>query len=377
MKKILIPFVLILGLSVRAYAQGGCTQKLSEAEDLYEAGRLYEVTKKLKEGSCLLDAKSGFTKEERIRAYRLLALVYLFMDNEPDAEDAVVNLLLVDPEHPENDPNDPAELKLLFAKYRSKPIFRLGVYAGMSYASVHSMQEYGTYNFNNEGFDRDDSGTDLSKEYGSLLGFKGGLSIEYMVVKNLEILLRIEYLRASYEVQAQLLSNGSNDDFNANSFEVSLLENQQWMNFPLGLRYNFPLGNVTPYITGGASYGFLLKSSMTGDRAGLATKFLTGLDLMELDMRNKTNWSYFGGLGLKINIKRTNSLFFEASYSVGAANFVNGQNRYASDDLTIKMAHVDDDLTLNHLAVTVGFIKSFYNPKKYSEKKLKKLNQKK
>ncbi|PIB35818.1 hypothetical protein BFP72_10655 [Reichenbachiella sp. 5M10] len=350
-------------------AQGGCTQKLSEAEDLYESGRLYEVTKKLNEGNCLHGGKEGFTKEERTRAYRLLALVYIFMDNEPEAEDAVVNLLLVDPEHPGNDPNDPAELKYLFAKYRSKPIFRLGILAGGNFSNVKSLATYMPSSMN-PGFDS--TGTVISKSFDSDLGFRAGLSFEYMVVKNLELVVRLIYSAHSFDVDYNVISNGTYEP--TNSFFLVMKEKQNWLKTPVALRYNIPLGGVTPYVTLGASYDFLLSANMSGNRAGLGTKFLTGLDLKANNMRYTSNWSYMGGLGVKIDFKRTDSFFVEGSYSVGAKNFV--KNRYGSEELNFDVSHTDDDKVINSMAISAGYIHSFYNPKKYSDKKLQKVNRK-
>ncbi|MCV9386554.1 hypothetical protein [Reichenbachiella ulvae] len=380
MKRNLLLLICLVGLAQVSFAQSNCTQKISEAEDLYEAGRLYEVTKKLNEGTCLT-SKEGFSKEEKIRAYRLLALVYLFMDNEPDAEDAVVHLLQVDPEHPDNDPNDPAELRILFSKYRSKPIFRLGGFLGMNMSSVSSLQSYGGFNQANNGFDFDPTGSQVSKEFGTAFGTQFGLTLEYMIIKNLEIILRGQFVTNNYELEYQLISNGLDNDpeieYNTGSFEVSLSESQSWIKVPLLLRYNIPLGNYVPYVTAGGSYDFLVASSMTGSRSGLGTKFVTGLDLTQYDMRNTTNWSLYGGIGLKYTVKRTNSLFIEAGYYMGGANFVDGENRYASDDFNWSIGHVDDDKVLNSIAVSVGFIHSFYNPKKYSDSKLEKLKRKK
>lgn len=376
-RNLLLTIVFVFGLAYLASAQTNCSQKISEAEDLYEAGRLYEVTKKLTEGSCLT-SKEGFSKEEKIRAYRLLALVYLFMDNEPDAEDAVVQLLLVDPEHPDNDPNDPAELRILFSKYRSKPIFRAGIFAGGNSSFVNSLQSYGGFSQGSGDFDLDPTGSNINKTFSSKIGAQAGISIEYMVVKNLEAILRAQFMTTNYSISYPLISNGLDEDevFNTNSFEVTLDETQSWVKFPLLLRYNYPIGNITPYVTAGASYDILVSSTLSGTRAGLGTKFLTGLELTDIKMRNAVNWSYYGALGVKFALKRTNSLFVEMGYQAGGSNFVNGSNRYASDKLNWDIGHVDDDKTINSISFSVGFIQSFYNPKKYSDKKLEKIKKK-
>lgn len=374
MKKILIIVSLIAGTICTAQAQSACSQKLSEAEDLYEAGRLYEVTKVLK-GECLEASKGGFTKEEKTKAYRLLALVYLFMDNEPDAEEAVINLLSVDKEHP-LDENDPAELQLMMEKYRSKPIFRAGLYLGGNVSSAREITEFGSFNTNNNGFD---DGGQINQDYSRAEGFglHIGMTIEYEVIENLEIVLRTEYSQQAYRTMYNNISNLDSASFNA--FNVDIDEEQSWLKIPLALKYVYPIGEtgLAPYLLGGASYDYLLETKITGEREGTTSISITDLNIYDLNMRNKSNFSYFGGLGLRIESKRTDFFFIEAKYNVGVRNIVNGDNRYASDKLSFDLAHTDADKSINNLAFTLGYLHSFYNPKKYSEKKLLKLSKKK
>ncbi|MGL1889165.1 MAG: PorT family protein [Reichenbachiella sp.] len=365
MKRLVLVVGMIFVSYGSMYAQGSCSLILSEAEDLYEAGRLYEVTKVLKQSDCLDAKKGGFTKEEKTKAYRLLALVYLFMDNEPDAEVAVINLLNVDKEHP-LDENDPAELKLMMDKYRSKPIFRVGVLAGPNLTGVREITEYGTFNTDS-----------INKSYNNELSIHFGVTVEYNVIDNLEIVLRGEYSVQKYSVNYRIISEG--DDNNTNAFVVQLEEKQNWFKIPVAIKYGYPMGNVMPYVIGGVSFDFLVGAKMSGSRQGTTTITLTEdeADLKELDMRQKSNISYFGGIGLRLNLKRTDFIFLEAKYSVGANNVVNGQNRFASGNLNYDMAHIDSDFAINNMALSVGYLRSLYSPKKYSEKKLKKLNQKK
>ncbi|WP_109829911.1 porin family protein [Reichenbachiella versicolor] len=332
-----------------AIGQENCTQNLKEANDLYDQGRLVEVLRKLKEGDCLED---GFSKEERTRAYKLLALVYIFMDDEINAEEAVINLLTVDPEHP-LDENEPAEFEYMYNKYRSEPIFRLGVYFGGNFTSVNTISEYGTFS-TTEG---------IEKEYTSGLGFHGGFSFEYKPIENLEIVLRGQYSSQNYSVSYPI----------SNVFFVdNLKETMSWLSLPVLLRYNFELEKITPYAFGGASFQYLLSSKTTGDRQGTITRSVSGLDLKSAGLRDQINWNYIAGAGIKLPIKRTNSFFAEVSYNIGGANIVNATNRYKDQDNNFNLAHVDDDKSINHIGLTVGWIKSIYNPKRYSDKKLAK-----
>ena len=76
MRYFFIFFVIILfSIPTISIAQDQCAVALSEAEDKYDQGRLYEIPEILE--SCL---EYGFSKEEKIRAYRLLTLSYLFLD---------------------------------------------------------------------------------------------------------------------------------------------------------------------------------------------------------------------------------------------------------------------------------------------------------
>lgn len=340
-----------------------CTQKLNEAGILYDEGRLLEVLDKLEEANCM---RNGFTKEQLTRAYRLQALVYIFMDDEPNAEDAIVKLLLVDPEHP-LDASDPAELHYLYNKYRSKPIFRLGGFLGVNSTSVNSLSEYTTSSqFGNN---------KISKSFSPSQGFHVGATIEYMPIENLELIFRLKFSRRSYVVGNEIITQ--DETLDASDFKISgLSETMDWISTPLAVRYNFPLKKVEPYVIAGASFDYLLASSISGSREGGAPVDVSGHDMLALDMREKVNWTTFFGGGVKFEFQRIHSFFLEATYGLGGVNIVNGANRYASQELIWNIGYVDDDMTINGIDFSAGMIFSIYKPKKFSEKKLLKLSEK-
>lgn len=365
--------VLILGIDVDLLAQrarGGvnCTQKLNEAEDLFDAGNLSEIPETLNSNRGRCFEKGGFSKEEKIRAYRLLALVHLFNDNGPQAEEAVINLLNADPEHPVG-PDDPIELKYLFDKYRSEPIFRIGAKVGINQTYVRSIGEFGSYSNEDE----------VSKTFEPGIGFQAELTFEYNILDDLEIISGVAWAQNKYVISYNNITES--EDFNtaensATIFTVSLTETQSLIKVPLIVRYGKAFGNWIPYGTAGISLDYLLNSTMNGSRGGTTTRQLPNLALLDDDMRKRFNWSYFAGVGVKLKTK-TDYILFEGRYNLGGSNTVRTRYRYNNEKLLYDMAHVDDDKILNNMSISIGYIKSIYKPKKYSSKKLDKIGKKK
>lgn len=355
--------VLILLSTHSAQAQDrqlNCTQKLNQAEDLFDAGSLSEIPDLLNSNRGKCFNKDGFSKEEKIRAYRLLALVHLFNDNGPEAEDAVINLLTADPEHPLS-PDDPIELKYLFDKYRSEPIFRIGAKFGANQTFMKSIGEFGSYSNESE----------VSKEYKSGLGLQAELTFEYTIIDNLEVLAGFGWNLNKYDISYNNITTLSDEYPESVSFKVTLTETQNIIKVPLMVRYGYPIGNLIPYATLGISLDYLLNSSMSGSREGTTTRQLPSLALLDDKLRKEFNWSYMAGVGLKLKTK-TDYFLFEVRYNMGGSNTVRTKYRYSNEKLLFDMAHVDDDKVLNSLGVSIGYIKSIYKPKKYSNKKLEK-----
>ena len=86
-----IAIIISIIVSCSGYAQdeeNNCFLSLKEAEKLYDQGKLELVYPTL--SNCLND---GFTKEEKVQAYRLLVLTYLFDDKTQKAEQNMEFLL--------------------------------------------------------------------------------------------------------------------------------------------------------------------------------------------------------------------------------------------------------------------------------------------
>ena len=122
------------------------SQRLSAAERDYEEGRLANIPERLQGGFLLKSKEGGYSKEETVRALKLITKVYIFLDDEPNAEDYLVRLLKADKEHKLDPRVDPAELYFLYNQFRTKPIFRISLKTGVNKSFPQVMQTFSPSN---------------------------------------------------------------------------------------------------------------------------------------------------------------------------------------------------------------------------------------
>src|SRR5688572_27141366 len=63
--------------------EGECSVVLKQAQKMYDDGKIETIPQFMQ--ACLSRA-DGFTREEKVQAYRLLVLSYLFQDNKAEAD---------------------------------------------------------------------------------------------------------------------------------------------------------------------------------------------------------------------------------------------------------------------------------------------------
>ena len=354
MLKKIIFICAFVGLVVgQGYAQSSATAVLNKAEDNFAQGNLSSIQKNLEVDKGKYFKKGGFSKEELIRAYRLLTLVHLYNDNEQKAEEAFVNLLKSDPEHPPTDA-DPAEFHFLHDKFNADPIFRISVKLGVVRASPAPFT----------GFGLAAESTGIRKVYTPGISILGEVSFEYQLPFNFEVIGGFAYSAETFGITEDIETG----------IAYTLTETQSWLKLPVMLRYNIELGsNFTPYVYGGYSLGYLLNAKLAGSRSG--GQPLTIAETVS-DSRSSLSHAVIGGAGLKIATK-TNFVILEARYASGINNIVDSKNRYINQVLIWNGGYADDNFSQNNLSISLGYIMSFYNPKRLSEKKYNKKIQKK
>ena len=357
------------------------TQKLLIAERDYDAGRLVNIVDNISGGFEKSLGEKGYTSEEKIRALKLITKVYIFIDNEPKSDEYMIKLLRADKEHDLDPKVDPAELYDLYRKFRSQPIFRIGLRVGVNKSYPNIINTFGTGNtgivskiYNGVG----ESPNEASVNGGSGTGFFINAMAERYLNWGLEVGLGLEFRNSQYSVDNyitygdSLQVNGISEIAQFAVLSTMVTHQQSFFRVPLLLRYNFKYdsdNSFVPYIAAGASYDYLLDAKyLEGNRTGgTEYKFDSDLSLKDLDLIAKNNFSVFACLGLKMRIK-THFLTLEAKFNKALLNYINPNNRWSNNPLsTYDLAFVEDDLSLDMLSFSFGYTYSIYNPQKLKE----------
>ena len=357
------------------------TQKLLIAERDYDAGRLVNIVDNISGGFEKSLGEKGYTREEKIRALKLITKVYIFMDNESKSDEYMIKLLRADKEHNLDPKVDPAELYDLYRKFRSQPIFRIGLRVGVNKSYPNIINTFGTGNtgivskiYNGVG----ESPNEASVNGGSGTGFFINAMAERYLDWGLEVGLGLEFRNSQYSVDNyitygdSLQVNGINEIAQFAVLSTMVTHQQSFFRVPLLLRYNFKYdsdNSFVPYIAAGASYDYLLDAKyLEGNRTGgTEYKFDSDLSLKDLDLIAKNNFSVFACLGLKMRIK-THFLTLEAKFNKALLNYINPNNRWSNNPLsTYDLAFVEDDFSLDMLSFSFGYTYSIYNPQKLKE----------
>ncbi len=351
--KFLLHILIFLTLSFPAFAQDQCSITLSQAEDMYDLGRLYEIPDMIK--PCL---QEGFTKEQKIRAYRLLTLTYLFLDYYKEADSTYLKLLNLAPEYNVNDELDPMEIINHHDKFTTKPIFyltlgKVGINA--SYANVMT-----DYSLSMTG--------DGSKKYSTVVGFHAGFGAEMVIYRNLH--LSGEFMVTNKKIHL----SDTHWDFYSTDMDLARTD----IELPLLLKYNFFRNKISPFIEAGISPSMLVDASIQNiqgnylvNAGGIDEEVFPVQPRPEItSTRLNTTFNYSllfgGGINYKIGL---NYLVFEARYSVGMQNTIKPYDRWRLDDsdlrdLKFPTGHVYDDFKLSNLSFFIGYVKPLYKPRK-------------
>jgi hypothetical protein len=340
-KCFLILFVLTFCFS-SLRAQTICSQKLKLAEKNFEEGHIFDVSDILKD--CL---KSGFSKDEKTQALRLITLVYIYIDDYKGAENAYLNLLRHDPDHQVDLTLDPAELIFLHKKYRTFPIYSLGFRLGGNYSYPYVLRHNGIH----------DTSAGLRDKYLSRTGFSIGANLDYYLGRDFQIFLEANISQSNFTSKRQLIGD----------YSLETNEDQVWAGVPLGIKYFIKRRKVSPYFYAGASVSYLLSSQASlvrvNNDAETPEKTVEGPDISFKSLRSNFNVALVGGLGLKYKVG-INHFFVDARYMKGVSNISNPGGRFSENELIFKYGYVDNDFTLDNMVISVGFLKAFYKPKK-------------
>ncbi len=383
---------------------GDCSLKLDEAKLYYNRGQLDRVTA-IEE--CALNPKS-MSREKRIEALQLLTETYLYDNKIGKANKSFMKLLEANPLHEVDSANQENSWDLVYLSrtYSRRPIFSVYFGAGANLSLMQQLQNYGVDNTGDvkpaeSYFDSKNIviglngciGAEIPLIYGFDLAIEGNFSYRtYAFTDSMYISTSSNNPTASGtsgEAPSNIL-NGSNDRIGQPLLYSTLnfKENQFWIDLPVMLKYNVTFKNILPYVYAGGGPSFLLSANISGIERETSgeltggnqvvqpptkpilltahTRAIAGGEQAFPSMRTSFNWIFVAGAGVKFRLGR-NFLFIDARYTRMFLNNVNRANRYSNPDLLYRYGHVDNDFRTDNFALTVGFTKAFYQPRKKRE----------
>ncbi|NOZ46561.1 MAG: PorT family protein [Chlorobi bacterium] len=325
-----------------------CTVTLQTARNMYTEGDIEGIPELLK--GCI---KSGFTKEEKVQAYKLIIQVYLFEDKLQQAEETLLKLKKTNPVYEIDYANDGAEFISLFNEYETKAFLSVGIFGGTNFPSIQITEPFSTNNLKS-----------YNPNYQGASGrFQAGVKVIYQPYNNIELHFEPNFMKTSFSYTSTF-----DDFFEANNqTSISFDEAFSFINFPVSVTYNYTHKNIVPYIKAGLNLSYLVSATIQLPKKDyLNTSVLTavtGTDIPVNNYRTKITKNVLFGLGIKYKFP----LFFlyaEAVQSIAMDNLVLKSEIYSNTELYGKYQYVDDFIKMHNFTINGGVVYSFYQHKK-------------
>jgi hypothetical protein len=350
MRKLAVVAALILLLaaprmSIAQQKTTTCAQTLRLARSIYENGRLHELPDLMND--CI--NKTEWSTQERVDAYKLLTLSYIYLEEPEKADEMMLKILQTDPEFKPNDNIDPAEFVALWRTFRTEPVYRLGVKVGAN-ATQPNVHSYTPLNEGTENYD-----------YG--VGFHAGISGE-IAIFNDKLFLNPEL---NYNVKSFKVNNSFFEGDQTTSGTIKM----NWISLPVSVQYPLPFGRNkidpqwVPYVGAGVSVDYLL-----GVTTNLTTKINDQSDVETSTTGQEARAQYatfnFAPIisgGVKGKIKKA-EIVAEIRYNFGAQTIFDKQKLYESQSEVFGNKFVHGPFSLNTLSVSFGYLMNKYIPRK-------------
>jgi hypothetical protein len=333
-KRVFIILILfIITFSSVLKAQEDCSFTLSKAQKLFDAGTIEQIPQMLQ--PCI---DNGFSDDDKLQAYKLIILSYLFDNNIKEAEKAMLNFLNKNPEY-EILPTDQAEFIQLFNTYNTVPLVAIGGIFGINNSNAYATLLRGGATILNPGTYQS-TGT----------SFQGGLAFRRYLTTRIDLNLEAIFLQSSY----QYSKPGSGILAESETFT----EAQTRIEFPLTGIYNFKSWNkITPFIRGGLNFSYLLSSVGTLlVQTPAIPKLYSNQNISLLSSRIPLQIGEISGIGLAYNLPHS-YLILDVRYNIGFRNQVN--TKPYSENI-----YTDNDFKINNLYYSISYYYKFYKPQK-------------
>ncbi len=341
--KHLIIFILLISQNLIIYSQKSCLNTLREAKELYEQGLIDEIPDLLNE--CMI---SGFTRTQRIEAYKLIILAYLFDDDQFAAEKMMDDFLKKFPEY-EIMPNDPVEFVYLLESYKTSSFYSLNLTFGPTFSNRRIIEHYSAMNI---------SQTEASDRIGT--GFQIGFGVSRNLWKNINGNIGVIYSINNYSSTER--TNTLYPSQESSFADLSAEERITLITIPVSFTYSFGRGNLNYFGRLGGSAGFLNNASITLSRSQPEIETISETFEDITDKRNNLYFAAVIGAGLEYKIPR-GFLVLDIRYQLGINNMLVG-DRYSIPRFASRYFYVDDDFILDYVSISFGYHFSIYQSKK-------------
>jgi len=278
-----------------------CGAILDQAKASFRDGNLYDIPGIL--DPCL----NSYSREQRVEAYELLTLIYLYIDEPDKAEVSYLELLSADYEW-EPDSSTEVEVDFMSKKFKTTPIFTIyPVKAGMNFTYPQVIWNNGTDNTNAS-----------AQAYKSQIGFQLGTGGDWNISDKLSLAGELWFVLKRYQF--------TNRFFNSDSLVVNY--SHFGIEAPIYLRYTHRIKLWYPYAFAGYSFSYFVNSSATPDYFDIegsgSDRVINpdnGRALNISKIRNNINHFVLAGVGTKYRIGYR-YLFLEVRYAWGAQKCV-------------------------------------------------------
>jgi hypothetical protein len=353
--KTIVGLIVTSVLSGTVSAQSStCEEQLNAAAAEFAAGRFYGIPAMLK--PCI---DKGFTREQRQRAYLLLTQTYLLLEDPIAAEDSYLRVLKANPEFETDPANDPIEVVYLSKKFTAAPIFSIYASGGGNTSVVRVIHDVPSYSGDTPG----------KTKYSLRPGWQATGGVEWSFSNHVSLCGELTLSQTSYK---------KNETFVFKWDELELIDKQLWLSVPISIRYSDNAGKIRPYGFLGYSVNLLLQDNgdvlalnndLNPDGGDVLTKTAQSVNLSFDDQRKQFNFSFFAGGGVKYKWD-LQFIFAELRYSFGLRNIVNPETIFDSEAFK-RFGLVDDYFRLDNLALSFGYVRPLYKPRKLNKARTK------
>ena len=234
----------------------------------------------------------------------------------------------------------------------------VGATVGANHATAIATQSFSELSLVN-------ASTTDSKDYRTLpmrTGYSAGIATTVAFTPYLQAALSTQYKNINYSYQHAYYwgdaENEENQLLYSNDHSLSL----GYIEIPLRVRYAFPISRFKPFVQAGFIYGRLVEankhlvSHSVDYAAGGSARSISHQQTDDVEASYlRSRMAYLVGGGLTYNFGGL-MLIAEASYQPGLHNVTDVRARYTATRHLAGLGHVPDDITINTLSYSVGFL---------------------